>query len=227
VALANLAPLLACRHLPGSANLLGPWYLEMFTKTEWYVVPLIWVPIFSYLFYRSFEDLSLAGLPFSDALTRTTLCFLLGNAIWTIIEYGMHRWIFHVEAWLPDHPYALSAHFLLHGIHHYLPMDGLRLVMPPILFTALQYPFTQLAYKLFPVWTANGIISGAFAFYVVYDCFHYAMHHMKLPRLAKGQKSWHMEHHYKEPNLGFGVSSPIWDWVFGTEFVSRPKNLAK
>jgi hypothetical protein len=23
-----------------------------------------------------------------------------------------------------------------------------------------------------------------------------------------------MEHHYKEPNLGFGVTSPFWDWVF-------------
>lgn len=27
-----------------------------------------------------------------------------------------------------------------------------------------------------------------------------------------------MEHHYKEPNLGFGVTSPVWDWVFGECF---------
>lgn len=40
----------------------------------------------------------------------------------------------------------------------------MRLVMPPILFTALQFPFTQLAYKLFPTPVANGIIAGAFAF---------------------------------------------------------------
>ena len=36
--------------------------------------------------------------------------------------------------------------------------------MPPILFTALQFPFTQLAYKLFPTPVANGIIAGAFVF---------------------------------------------------------------
>ena len=31
-----------------------------------------------------------------------------------------------------------------------------------------------------------------------------------------------MQHHYKEPNMGFGVTSPFWDWVFGTEFVQKP-----
>jgi hypothetical protein len=54
-----------------------------------------------------------------------------------------------------------------------VPMDRLRLVMPPTLFAALSYPFTRLAYLLFPVWMANGIISGSFAFYVLYDTMHY------------------------------------------------------
>lgn len=36
--------------------------------------------------------------------------------------------------------------------------------MPPILFAALSFPFTRLAYALFPVAIANGIISGAFGF---------------------------------------------------------------
>jgi 4-hydroxysphinganine ceramide fatty acyl 2-hydroxylase len=46
--------------------------------------------------------------------------------------------------------------------------------MPPLLFFVLETPFTQLAYVLFPPAVANGIISGAFAFYVLYDCMHYA-----------------------------------------------------
>ena len=36
--------------------------------------------------------------------------------------------------------------------------------MPPPLFFILQLPFTQLAYVLFPVAVANGIISGSFTF---------------------------------------------------------------
>ena len=95
--------------------------------------------------------------------------------------------------WLPDNRVGITLHFLLHGVHHYLPMDKYRLVMPPTLFAALQFPFTQLAYKLFPVAMANGIIAGAFTFCacrpsswrpqltfltdVLYDCMHYAYVH--------------------------------------------------
>jgi len=117
----------------------------------------------------------------------------------------MHRFLFHIDEHLPDHPAALTLHFLLHGIHHYIPvrpsassssscarlltpplhqqMDRLRLVMPPTLFALLQYPFTQLAHALFPNWMANGIIAGSFAFYVAYDVMHYALHHTKLPEV--------------------------------------------
>ena len=42
--------------------------------------------------------------------------------------------------------------------------------MPPILFTALQAPFTRLAYAVFPTAVANGVISGAFAFCRYFSC---------------------------------------------------------
>ena len=60
----------------------------------------------------------------------------------------------------------------------------MRLVMPPILFAALQAPFTKLAHTIFPNWMANGIIAGSFGMYVVYDMLHYAMHHSKLPAVS-------------------------------------------
>jgi hypothetical protein len=41
---------------------------------------------------------------------------------------------------------------------------SLRLVMPPILFGALCYPFTRLTYMVFPLPLANGGIAGAFIF---------------------------------------------------------------
>lgn len=39
-----------------------------------------------------------------------------------LLEYGMHRFLFHIDEYLPDHPAALTLHFLLHGIHHYIPV---------------------------------------------------------------------------------------------------------
>jgi len=149
------------RHLKEPARLFGPAYLEIFTKTSWWVVPMIWLPIAAALFHRSaiqFQQnqkvnqsilqktaqvisnafsnststaasssnlLSLPGLePISpQALLYSTLCWASGIFIWTVLEYTMHRFLFHLDDYLPDRPEALTLHFLLHGIHHYLPMD--------------------------------------------------------------------------------------------------------
>jgi uncharacterized membrane protein YjdF len=62
----------------------------------------------------------------------------------------------------------------------------LRLVMPPVLFAALSFPFTRLAYLLFPTWMANGIISGSFTFYVLYDTMHYGEPAASLSYLPSG-----------------------------------------
>ncbi|GAA5970113.1 hypothetical protein JCM8115_001245 [Rhodotorula mucilaginosa] len=211
------------RHMPGSVRLFGPWYLEMFTKTTWFTVPLIWLPIAGYILRQSVAQQLASGVGLTTALSRSGACFLFGNFVWTILEYTLHRFLFHIDHYLPDRPFFLMLHFLLHGIHHYVPMDRMRLVMPPLLFTALQAPFTKLAHSIFPNWMANGIIAGAFTFYVLYDVMHYALHHTKLPEYVRQQKSWHMMHHYKEPDLGFGVTSPFWDRVFGTTYVSQAK----
>jgi 4-hydroxysphinganine ceramide fatty acyl 2-hydroxylase len=156
---------------------------QALTRTVWWVIPLFWGPITTYLFLRSLIqfDIAPAALPLfsvhpalplslvSSALTgpnlvKTGLCFLTGNVIWTMLEYALHRFLFHIDNWLPDTPAAILLHFTTHGVHHYLPMDRLRLVMPPVLFGALQAPFTALAHQIFPTAVANGIISGAFAF---------------------------------------------------------------
>jgi len=224
------------RHLTESARMFGVPYLEVFTKAQWYVVPSVWLPITAYLWIRSLLQFTLGSSslpPFTvdplaplyliqktpiptSTFVLSALCILFGNLVWTILEYTLHRFLFHIDYYLPDHPYALTLHFLLHGVHHYLPMDRLRLVMPPPLFAALSYPFTRLAHNLFPSAMANSTITGAFLFYVLYDCMHYALHHTRLPTYMKEMKKYHLAHHYKNFELGFGVTSKIWDYVFNT-----------
>src|SRR5262249_16449781 len=105
------------RHLAEPARFFGPGWLEIHTRTAWYVVPLFWGPITLYLFLRSVLQwdrplprfTSRPMLPI-DALTsapldsyaKTLLCFFVGNAIWTLLEYIFHRFLFHVDALLPD-----------------------------------------------------------------------------------------------------------------------------
>jgi len=64
----------------------------------------------------------LATVP-SESVAKTVVCFFIGNIIWTILEYTLHRFLFHIDDWLPDRPSFLTLHFLMHGIHHYMPMD--------------------------------------------------------------------------------------------------------
>ncbi|WFC99468.1 4-hydroxysphinganine ceramide fatty acyl 2-hydroxylase [Malassezia yamatoensis] len=209
------------RHRKDPARLMPYMFLEIFTLTPWYVVPMLWGPIAAAFFHVSatqfkeqLADTTLNATAW--AYTYTFLCWSFGVFFWTILEYLFHRFLFHMDDMLPRNQMAYLVHFLLHGIHHFLPMDKMRLVMPPVMFAALSVPMLFLAHAVFPPAIANGVIAGSYSMYIVYDTFHYAMHHTKLPQYLKEQKKYHLEHHYKNYELGFGVTSKFWDIIFHT-----------
>jgi 4-hydroxysphinganine ceramide fatty acyl 2-hydroxylase len=43
-----------------------------------------------------------------------------------------------------------------------------------------------------------------------------------LPSFYRDLKKYHLEHHFKDYENGFGVTSPFWDRVFGTELRPAP-----
>jgi 4-hydroxysphinganine ceramide fatty acyl 2-hydroxylase len=102
------------RYLPGSAIFFGHPLLEPLTKTAWYIVPTIWIPYVGYQLYHSLIFGNTKG---------TGLSFVLGMVIWSLLEYLLHRFFFHLDDFLPDHQIAFVLHFTIHGFHHYLPMD--------------------------------------------------------------------------------------------------------
>ncbi|KAF9411912.1 fatty acid alpha-hydroxylase [Podila epigama] len=198
------------RHLSGSARIFGSPYLEVFTKTPWFVIPMFWLPIVVYNIHRSLET----GL----SPDQVAAYFVSGIAVWTLAEYVIHRFLFHLDDLLPDQTFWLVAHFLLHGIHHYLPMDRLRLVMPPALAVALALPLNKLGHSLFADPQAYAVMAGAFFGYVLYDMIHYYLHHAKVFKIHfREMKTYHLAHHYKNFEGGYGITSKIWDRVFNTE----------
>ena len=94
--------------------------------------------------------------------------------------------------------------------------------MPPAVSIPLALLFYGLYYLIVGIvlgaarWVAP-LFAGFIAGYLVYDMFHYSMHHLPM---RKGALRWlrrhHMFHHTQTPDLRFGVTSPIWDVVFGT-----------
>jgi len=204
------------RHYRGgeSAPLFGN-FLEPLSKTPWWVVPTVWLPPVAYGTFLASQHLN----PLS-----TISYWFTGLCIWTLVEYVLHRCLFHVDHYLPDNRVALTLHFLLHGIHHYLPMDRLRLVMPPTLFVVLATPFWKLAHTVFywDWYIATAVFCGGIFGYICYDLTHYFLHHKNLPAYWRELKKYHLQHHFMDYENGFGVTSRFWDRVFGTELPPPP-----
>ncbi|HEY2636890.1 MAG TPA: sterol desaturase family protein [Solirubrobacteraceae bacterium] len=147
-----------------------------------------------------------------------------GLVFWSLTEYWLHRLVFHFE---PDHPLGARLHFIIHGVHHDHPNDRMRLVMPPSVSVPLSALFLLAFYAVLgDGWLAFG--GGFLAGYLVYDMTHYHVHHHK-PRTALGKRlrEQHMRHHFQDHERGYGVSTPIWDYVFGTVPVRRTDRTAR
>lgn len=161
------------RHYKGgdSAPLFGN-FLEPLSLTPWWVVPSIWLPCIAYGSFQAYQGLR--GGPW-----ELTAYWALGLGLWTLIEYTLHRCLFHIDNHLPDNRVFITLHFLLHGVHHYLPMDRYRLVMPPALFVILATPFWYLVHAVFSYswYAATAVYCGGIFGYVCYDLTHYFLHH--------------------------------------------------
>lgn len=146
--------------------------------------------------------------------------FLGGVLITTFIEYALHRWAFHFE---PKTDKGRFNHFLLHGYHHDFPNDPMRLVLPPIAIWPVAVVVGTVYYFVFGAyfWVVFG---GTALGYIAYDWTHYYTHHFNPKRgLGKWIKRYHMMHHHDSPHHRFGITSPLWDFVFGT-FLSPKKS---
>ncbi|KAJ1659442.1 fatty acid alpha-hydroxylase [Dispira simplex] len=184
-------------------------YFELLSMTPWYVVPVLWLPRVAWYAWHGYDII--------QSWTTVASYMVLGLVLWSLLEYVLHRFVFHIEKLLPDHPLALTLHFTLHGVHHYLPMDRLRLVMPPALGFVLAYPLLQMGFAAFPPGIANALIAGTISGYIGYDLTHYYLHHgCPFFQHLRAMKTYHLAHHYKNFNLGFGVTVKIWDRFFGT-----------
>lgn len=200
--------------LPFVARFFASSFLEFFSRTPWYVVPAVWVPVALWLASGSWA---------TNGPKMTVGLMAVGLLFWTLIEYTLHRWVFHVDERLPDNRWALFAHFLLHGVHHLIPMDRYRLVMPPPLIVPLIALTWTVLRTVFFWWsepTFRAFYSGAMIGYICYDMMHYFTHHgIKLDRKSYcgRMRSYHMKHHFADMyHLGYGITSKVWDRVFGT-----------
>jgi len=187
-------------------------FLERLTHVHPIVPLLFWAPVVVWLLWRS---LAMHQLPLLPVLGIGVLALVT----WTLTEYCLHRFVFHYPARSRLGKWFV---YLFHGNHHDDPRDKTRLVMPP----AGAIPIMAALFFLFGLVIPAPWIEpfGAFFIvgYLIYDYIHYATHHfpMKNP-VAKYLRRYHLKHHYSGETGRYGVSSPLWDIVFGTTGASR------
>jgi sterol desaturase/sphingolipid hydroxylase (fatty acid hydroxylase superfamily) len=193
--------------------------LEFFTHISPITVLAIWVPATAFFIVTAIRRLAGHGswLPLPAGLVA-------GWAFWSLAEYVLHRFLFHHRAYSEA---GKQFMFLIHGVHHAQPQVKTRLVMPPL----ISVPLAMIFYGLFTLvfgelaggrlWVAP-LFAGFLGGYIAYDMIHYSVHHFRLAnRIGKSLRKNHMRHHWAEPHLRFGISTTLWDHVFGTRPVSE------
>jgi sterol desaturase/sphingolipid hydroxylase (fatty acid hydroxylase superfamily) len=135
-----------------------------------------------------------------------------GLLLWTLLEYVLHSRLFH------DAPPRLAWLSLSHGSHHDAPDDPNRIVAR----LAFSLPVALVLYPVLslllwsPPWAAL-VMVGVVAGYLSYEGIHYSIHRVPtVRRLVRPLASHHLHHHFADPSRCYGVTTPLWDWVFRT-----------
>ena len=181
-------------------------FMEFFSHVHPATPVILYGPIIALMLYLAFVQ---KGLSFLTVLGF----FVIGVLTWTLLEYLIHRYVFHYQ---PKTRVGKLVHFIMHGVHHDYPNDATRLVMPPI----ISVPLAVVFYVVFILTLgrfAPAALAGFGFGYVCYDTIHYATHHFAMKRgVWRWLKHYHLRHHYQDDHAGYGVSSPLWDYVFRT-----------
>lgn len=132
-----------------------------------------------------------------------------GLLLWTLLEYLLHRYA-HLSS------FSMSNGRRPHLGHHARPTD-LSVMVTPLWFT-LPVSLTlwgclRLVLGSWPM--ASAVLIGVLAGYVTYEVVHYRIHITSRPgRLLRRLRDYHYHHHFRNASERFGITTPVWDFVF-------------
>ncbi|AKP51844.1 sterol desaturase family protein [Cyclobacterium amurskyense] len=190
----------------GTAQMFTNPVLERLSRTHISIPIALFLGVGLYAFYIGISTTSIS-------FTLALALFLGGYFTFTLVEYLLHRYLYHM---VPDTKFKDKLQYNVHGVHHDYPKDKDRLAMPPFisgLYAVILYFLFSFLMGDFSLYFLPGFLVG----YASYLGVHYIVHAFQPPKnFLKVLWVNHAIHHYKDPDVAFGVSTPIWDYVFGT-----------
>ena len=145
------------------------------------------------------------------------LFFALGVFTWTLLEYILHRFLFHIQLPIKN---ARTREIVngSHLLHHASPHDRNKILVHPVYGLVVSTLIYGLLYAIFlNVASAAVVLTGIWAGFLYYEAVHYRVHFSLSGKgFVARQRRTHFYHHFTNNKKYFGVTSPLWDYVFGT-----------
>lgn len=146
-------------------------------------------------------------------VTFMALFVLSGFLAFTLLEYIAHRYIFHLRS--KNKKLTIMA-YNIHGVHHKFPAD-LSKYYTPVYGKALVAVIISILFYSLLGNMAFGISAGFLPGYAMYLTVHCFVHYYYPPNNVL-HILWEMHeiHHHINVKVAYGVSCPVWDFIFLT-----------
>lgn len=189
-----------------SPRLFSNKFLELLTRTHPLIITSMYLAL-GVLLIWTFTNVRPHVSVLNIALVITT-----GYLSWTLAEYMMHRFLYHKSS---DGSYNSRFKYMFHGVHHEYPNDSERLVLPPVPSLIIAAVFLGVFYLAMNDWAfifGTGFLWG----YLSYMNVHFIIHKYEAPARFNFWWKHHTIHHFQQHDRAYGVTTSLWDRVFGT-----------
>ncbi len=142
-------------------------------------------------------------------MTGVVAAFIAGAFTWSFLEYCIHRWLGHKHR---RNPFA-AEHIRHHSQGDYFAPAWKKVVVALMTTGVVLLPAAVIGGLSFGAAYTVGLVG----FYLFYEVLHRRLHtHAGTPRYGRWVRRHHFYHHFVDPSKNHGVTSPVWDVLFGT-----------
>lgn len=182
-----------------------------------------WIP-FCFYVPTIIAGLAAAIVNGEYALYLIAPSLVIGWFCWGFFEYAFHRFALHYSGKAGIRPPGNETHLA----HHRDPKALERLYVPIYEGLPIALAFFLGATFLTGSWQIAAFLYAGFMLgYLFYELLDFEAHHGKARgRVMRYYKKYHLQHHHADENARYGVTSPVFDYLFGTYYI-KPKQARK
>lgn len=161
-----------------------------------------------------------AGMSGAPSWPRIAVLFLMGLLSWGLYEYAIHRWVLHRVP--RESGFNLPGN-LTHLRHHADPQSLQRLNVQLSESIPVCVSYCLMAWAITGNWQSmTYLYTGLMAGYFFYEYLDFQAHHgMARGRIIRYYRKYHLLHHHYHAKARYGVTSPLFDFIFGTYRVEK------